>query len=103
VADADTWLGRGADQQSYMPKRAFAFPRYRLYLHRRGVKVWITRRGVENKIHLGRHPWAIEQTIFWVLRNKGIGLALQQNRDHAPRSAKAGRKPHVSPPTATDD
>ena len=54
--------------------RAFAFPRCRRYLHRRGIKVRVTRRGIEDKNHLGRHRWVVERTISWVLRFKRLGI-----------------------------
>ena len=54
--------------------KGYDFPRCRRYLHRRGIKVRIARRGIEDKNHLGRHRWVVERTISWVLRFKRLGL-----------------------------
>ena len=54
--------------------KGYDYPRCRRYLHRRGIKVRIARRGIEAKTHLGRHRWVEERTISWVLRFKRLGL-----------------------------
>lgn len=54
--------------------KGYDYPRCRRCLHRRGIKVWIARRGIEAKTHLGRHRWVVERTISWVLRFKRLGL-----------------------------
>jgi transposase len=54
----------------------YDYPRCRRYLHRRGIKVRIARRGIEDndKIELGRHRWVVERTVSWLLRFKRLGL-----------------------------
>jgi hypothetical protein len=52
----------------------YDYPRCRRYLHRRGTKVRIARRGIEAKTHLGRHRWAVGRTISWPLRFRCPGL-----------------------------
>jgi transposase len=54
--------------------KGYDFPRCRAYLHRRGIKVRIARRGVESSTKLGRHRWVVERTISWLLRFKRLGL-----------------------------
>ena len=54
--------------------KGYDYPRCRRCLHRRGIKVRIARRGIEDKNHLGRHRWVVERTISWVLRFKRLGL-----------------------------
>ncbi len=54
--------------------KGYDYPRCRRYLHQRGIKVRIARRGVEDRNHLGRHRWVVERTISWVLRFKRLGL-----------------------------
>nr|WP_277552212.1 IS5 family transposase [Kocuria oceani] len=54
--------------------KGYDYPRCRRYLHRRGIKVRIARRGIEDKNHLGRHRWVVERTISWVLRFKRLGI-----------------------------
>jgi transposase len=49
-------------------------PRCRRYLYRRGIKVRIARRDIEDKTKLGRHRWVVERTVSWLLRFKRLGL-----------------------------
>ena len=74
MALEDARAGPAAGRRSCTRTRAFAFPRCRRHLHRRGIKVRIARRGIEDKTHLGRHRWVVERTISWVLRFKRLGL-----------------------------
>ena len=54
--------------------KGYDFRRCRVYLHRRGIKVRIARRGIEDKSKLGRIRWVVERTISWLLRFKRLGL-----------------------------
>jgi len=54
--------------------KGYDFRRCRNYLHRRGIKVRIARRGIEDKSKLGRVRWVVERTISWLLRFKRLGL-----------------------------
>lgn len=54
--------------------KGYDYPRCRRYLHRRGIKVRIARRGIEDKSKLGRHRWVVERTVSWLLRFKRLGL-----------------------------
>ena len=54
--------------------KGYDYPRCRRYLHRRGIKVRIARRGTEDKMSLVRHRWVVERTISWVLRFKRLGI-----------------------------
>jgi transposase len=53
--------------------RFYDYLRCRRYLHRRGIKVRIARRGIEDKTKLGRHRWVVERTASWLLRFKRHG------------------------------
>ena len=70
--------------------KGYDYPRCRRYLHRRGIKVRIARRGIEDKNHLGRHRWVVERTISWVLRFKHPGAALRPHRSHVQVEATWG-------------
>jgi transposase len=48
--------------------------RRRRYLDRRGIKVCVARRGIEDKTKLGRHRWVVERTVSWLLRFKRLGM-----------------------------
>lgn len=54
--------------------KGYDYRRCREYLHRRGIKVRIARRGIEDKSRLGRVRWVVERTISWLLRFKRLGL-----------------------------
>jgi transposase len=54
--------------------KGYDFPRCRAYLHRRGIKVRIARRGIDTSTRLGRVRWVVERTISWLLRFKRLGL-----------------------------
>jgi transposase len=54
--------------------KGYGYLRCRRYLRRRGIKVCIARRGIEDKARLGRHGWVVECTASWLLRFKRLGL-----------------------------
>jgi transposase len=54
--------------------KGYDYPRCRRYLHHRGIKVRIARRGIESSSHLGRVRWVVERSISWLLRFKRLGL-----------------------------
>ena len=54
--------------------KGYDYPRCRRYLHHRGIKVRIARRGIESGNHLGRVRWVVERSISWLLRFKRLGL-----------------------------
>jgi transposase len=54
--------------------KGYDYPRCRRYLQKRGIKVRIARRGIEDKSRLGRVRWVVERTISWLLRFKRLGL-----------------------------
>jgi transposase len=54
--------------------KGYDYPRCRRYLHQRGIKVRIARRGMESRTHLGRVRWVVERSISWLLRFKRLGL-----------------------------
>jgi transposase len=71
--------GRGRGRPRRRPDKLHAdkgydHRRWRTYLHRRGIKVRIARRGVDSKDKLGRHRYVVERTVSWVLNYKRLGL-----------------------------
>lgn len=54
--------------------KGYDFRRCRTYLHRRGIKVRIARRGIDSSTKLGRCRWVVERTISWLLRFKRLGM-----------------------------
>ena len=74
VAVADDLAGLVAVPRSCTRTGGYDYHRCRTYLHRRGIKVRIARRGIEDKSKLGRARWVIERTISWLLRFKRLGL-----------------------------
>ena len=59
----------------------YDYPRCRRYLHHRGIKVRIARRGIESSGHPGRVRAVVERSISWLLRFKRLGL--RYDRTHA--------------------
>jgi len=47
--------------------KAYDHRRCRRYLHNRGIKPRIARRGIESSDRLSRHRWNAEPTIAWPL------------------------------------
>jgi IS5 family transposase len=43
--------------------KGYDYPRCRRYLHHRGIKVRIARRGIESSNHLGRVRWVVERSM----------------------------------------
>lgn len=60
--------------------KGYNYPRCRRYLHQRGIKVRIARRGVESSSHLGRVRWVVERSISWLPRFKRLGLRYDRTR-----------------------
>jgi len=52
----------------------------RQYLPRRGIKVRIARKGVEDKTRLGRWRWVVERTFAWL--NHYRRLAIRYEGEH---------------------
>jgi transposase len=65
--------------------KGYDYPRCRRYLHRRGIKVQIARRGIEDTTRLGRVRWVVERTMSWLLGLRR--LALRYDRTEATVSA----------------
>lgn len=60
--------------------KGYGYPRCRRYLHQRGIKARIARRGTEDKTRLGRHRWVVERTISWLLRFKRLGIRYDRTK-----------------------
>jgi transposase len=65
--------------------KGYDYPRCRRYLHQRGIKVRIARRGIEDKTRLGRVRWVVERTMAWLLDFRR--LALRYDRTESTVSA----------------
>jgi transposase len=55
-------------------RQGYDYPRCRRYLHQRGIKVRIARRGIEDKTRLGRVRWVVERTMAWLLDFRRLAL-----------------------------
>jgi transposase len=74
----------------------YDYRRCRAYLHSRGIKVRIARRGTKDKSKLGRVRWVVERTISWLLRFKRLGL--RYDRTNSPHSrCSPSRAPSSTP------
>jgi transposase len=54
--------------------KGYDYPRCRRYLYRRGIRVRIARRGIEDKTRLGRLRWVVERTMSWLLSFRPVAL-----------------------------
>ena len=61
--------------------KGYDFPRCRRFLHRRGVKVRIARRGVDSSEKLGRHRWVVERTFAWLYRFRRLTVRYERRTD----------------------
>jgi transposase len=52
--------------------KAYDHRRCRRYLHKRGIKARIARRGIDASDRLGRHRWKAERTIAWLLGHRRL-------------------------------
>ena len=52
--------------------KAYDHRRCRQYLHKRGIKPRIARRGIDASDRLGRHRWKAERTIAWLLGHRRL-------------------------------
>jgi transposase len=50
----------------------------RQYLHRRGIKVRIARKGIEAKTKLGRWRWVVERTLAWLARYRRLTIRYER-------------------------
>lgn len=57
------------------------YPRCRRFLRRRGIKVRITRRGVESSERLGRWRWVVERTFSWIACYRGLVVRYERRVD----------------------
>ena len=78
--------------------KGYDYLRCRRYLHRRGIKVRIARRGIEDKTKLGRHRWVVERTASWLLRFKSRS-ALRPHTTHPAPAAHLGLRTDQLAPT----
>jgi transposase len=54
----------------------------RRYLHRRGIRCRIARKGVESSARLGRFRWVVERTIAWLHRFKRLLIRYERFEAH---------------------
>ena len=55
--------------------------RCRRYLHRRGIRCRIARKGVESKERLGRHRWVVERTLAWLAKFRRLAIRYERRDD----------------------
>lgn len=55
--------------------------RCRRYLHRRGIRCRIARKGVESKDRLGRHRWVVERSLAWLGQFRRLAIRYERRDD----------------------
>jgi transposase len=58
--------------------KAYDQPRCRQFLARRGIRVRIARRGVESSAKLGRHRWAVERSLAWLVTYRKLTIRYER-------------------------
>lgn len=53
----------------------------RRYLHRRGIKVRIARKGVEDKTRLGRWRWVVERSFAWLNHYRRLAIRYERREE----------------------
>jgi transposase len=61
--------------------KAYDFPRCREALRKRGIKVRISRRGIDSSERLGRHRWVVERTLAWLSRYRRLSVRYERRDD----------------------
>ena len=55
--------------------------RCRGYLHRRGIRCRIARKGIESKDRLGQHRWVVERTLAWLAKYRRLAIRYERRAD----------------------
>jgi transposase len=61
--------------------KGYDYPRCRVALRRRHIKVRIARKGVERRDRLGRHRWVVERTLAWLHRSRRLAIRYERRAD----------------------
>ena len=61
--------------------KGYDFDRCRKALRKRGIAARIARRGIESSERLGRHRWAVERTLSWLNRYRGLKVRYERRDD----------------------
>ncbi len=73
--------GRRCRPDKVHADKAYDNRRCRGYLTRRGIKVWIARRGVESSERLGCHRWKAERSIAWLAGCRRLRIAYDRDSE----------------------
>ena len=61
--------------------KGYDYPKCRLALRTRGIKIRIARRGIESKERLGKHRWVVERTLSWLNRYRRLRVRYERRDD----------------------
>ncbi len=61
--------------------KGYDYERCRRFLHRRGIKARIARRGVQSSQRLGRHRWVVERTLAWLSCYRRLCVRYERRAD----------------------
>ena len=56
-------------------------PRCRQALTRRHITVWIARKGIASRQHLGKHRWVVERTFAWLNHERRLTIRSERRQD----------------------
>jgi hypothetical protein len=66
-------------------------------VRRRGIAVRIARKGVESSQRPGRHRWAVEACLSWLMRYRRLVRRYERKGDHFEASANHRMHPDLLP------
>jgi transposase len=86
LLDAIPAIRRPSGQRRTRPDKvhadkAYDIPRCRRFLHRRGIKVRIARKGIDSSARLGRHRWVVERTLAWLDQFRRLTIRYERRDD----------------------
>ena len=61
--------------------KGYDYPACRQFLHRRGIRCRIARKGVERADRLGRHRWVVERTLAWLHHLRRLAVRSERRDD----------------------
>lgn len=73
--------GRRKRPEKLHADKGYDIPRCRQFLHRRGIKCRIARKGVERSDRLGRHRWVVERTFAWLSKYRRLTIRYERRAD----------------------
>lgn len=73
--------GRRKRPEKVHADKGYDIPRCRRFLHRRGIKCRIARKGIESSERLGRYRWVVERSLAWLAKYRRLTIRYERRDD----------------------